>query len=275
KERCLMNDFKKSTICIEQTTKGGNLIRKLDKDDLLTEPVFLVSKNEIKKLVDNFTGTSESVAAAISFLTNTQIKGKNILVIGYGSVGKGLVQILKNYGANVMITEIDALNSCKAYFEVGIKSKPLRKAIQKADIVLTCTGQLEEPVLDNQLIMLAKSGTYFANAGSAGEIPIYELEKVSNFCEKMNEYTDIYSLNNEKKVFLLAEGQPLNLTAGNGNAIESITTTFLLETLTAKWALKNIDDLEPKIYPVPDKITRKVSKILCEVYKLYYEEDDL
>ena len=58
----------------------------------------------------------ESILDALKRTTDVMFGGKQVLICGYGEVGKGCAQALKGLGAIVMVTEIDPICALQAWY---------------------------------------------------------------------------------------------------------------------------------------------------------------
>src|SRR3712207_1669673 len=91
----------------EETTTGVIRLRAMQKAGKLRYPIIAVNDAETKHDFDNIYGTGQSALDGIIRATNVLISGKNVVVAGYGHVGKGISRRAAGFGANVVVTEID------------------------------------------------------------------------------------------------------------------------------------------------------------------------
>ena len=88
----------------EETTSGIWRLKSLEKNGKLKYPVIGVNDALSKHLFDNKYGTGQSTMDGIIRITNLLIAGKNIVVCGYGSVGKGVSTRARGLGGIVTVT---------------------------------------------------------------------------------------------------------------------------------------------------------------------------
>ena len=123
----------------EETTTGVHrLIQMAEKGELLF-PAINVNDSVTKSKFDNIYGCRHSLTDGIKRAMDVLLAGKQAVVCGYGDVGKGCAEALKNERARVIVTEIDpicALQACMAGFQVA----PVEAALPTADLYVTCTG---------------------------------------------------------------------------------------------------------------------------------------
>jgi adenosylhomocysteinase len=161
----------------EETTTGIIRLNAMEKDGALKYPVIAVNDNKTKHLMDNYYGTGQSTLDGIIRSTNILFAGKTVVVIGYGSCGKGVAMRAKGLGANVIVTEIDNFCALQAKMD-GFRVMPLLEAAPIGDIFITVTGNLH--VIDRQHMEKMKDGAIMANSGHFdNEINLQALNKLS------------------------------------------------------------------------------------------------
>ncbi len=160
----------------EETTTGVHRLQEMLEQGLLKVPAVNVNDSVTKSKNDNKYGCRHSLNDAIKRATDHLLAGKKALVIGYGDVGKGSAQSLRQEGMIVGISEIDpicAMQACMDGFEVvspfidGINDgseKSIDKALLgKTDILVTTTGNLN--VCNSNMLAALKNGAVVCNIG--------------------------------------------------------------------------------------------------------------
>src|SRR5918911_2187880 len=181
-----MIDKSKLTVCggTEETTTGVIRLRAMQKSSKLMYPIIAVNDAETKHDFDNVYGTGQSALDGIIRATNVLLAGKNVIVAGYGHVGKGIAKNASGMGANVIITEVDPIAALKAKLD-GYSVAPMIKAADKGDVFITTTGCKD--VIIEEHISKMKDGAILANAGHFNvEISIQALEHQSLSKKKLN-----------------------------------------------------------------------------------------
>src|SRR5450432_594960 len=123
----------------EETTTGVHRLHERMKNGTLHVPAINVNDSVTKSKFDNKYGCRESLVDAIRRATDLMLAGKVAVVAGYGDVGKGSAESLKEAKVRVIVTEIDPICALQAAME-GYEVKKMDEAIKEADIVVTATG---------------------------------------------------------------------------------------------------------------------------------------
>lgn len=241
----------------EETTTGVVRIINLEKNNQLPFPTFAVNDARVKNLFDNRYGTGQSTIDGIVRATNTLLAGKNFVVLGYGWCGKGLAQRAKGMGSNVFITEIDPVKALEARMD-GFEVLPATEAARIGDVFVTVTGNID--VLTANHFSQMKDGAIFANSGHFNvEINLKDLAKLAKKRRIIRDNLEEFTLKNGKRIYLLAEGRLVNLTAAEGHPSEVMDLSFATQALAQEYLLKNQTKLDKKIYFLPEKIEEKIA----------------
>ena len=254
----------------EETTSGIIRLQALEREGKLAFPVIRVNDAYMKYLFDNRYGTGQSVWDAIMRTTNLNIAGKTVVVIGYGWCGKGIVSRGRGLGAEVIITEINPVHAIEARME-GFKVMKLEKAVPYADIFITATGN--KNVLVKKHIEKMKDKAILANAGHFdGEISKRDLKKLSIKKNEVRKNIDEYILKDGRRIYLLAQGSLVNISAGDGHPVEIMDLSFALQALSIKYINDHYKELENKLYRVPEEIDQKVARLMLEASGIEIDE---
>lgn len=248
----------------EETTTGIIRLKAMERDDALKYPMIAVNDNKTKHLLDNYYGTGQSTLDGILRATNILFAGKNLVVCGYGSCGKGVSLRAKGMGANVIVTEVNAFRALQAALD-GFKVMTINEAAKIGDIFITVTGN--KNVIDVQHMRLMKDGTVLANSGHFdAEININQLRKIAK-SRKVRPFLDEYVLNG-KKIFICGEGRLVNLAAAEGHPSEVMSTSFCGQALACEYAVKNKGRLPKKVIQLPEEIDDHISKLQLEAMEI-------
>lgn len=247
----------------EETTSGVIRLQALEKEGKIAFPVIRVNDAYMKYLFDNRYGTGQSVWDAIMRTTNLNIAGKTVVIIGYGWCGKGIASRGQGLGAEVIITEINPVHAIEARMD-GFKVIKLEEAVPYADIFITATGNKD--VLVKKHMEKMKDKVILANAGHFDvEISKRDLEELA--VKKKNEVRkniDEYILKNDRRIYLLAQGTLVNISAGDGHPVEIMDLSFALQALSIKYINDHYKELENRLYRVPGEIDQKVAWLMLE-----------
>jgi adenosylhomocysteinase len=245
-----MIDKSKLTVCggTEETTTGVIRLRAMQKSSKLMYPIIAVNDAETKHDFDNVYGTGQSALDGIIRATNVLLAGKNIVVAGYGHVGKGVAKRASGMGANVIVTEVDPIAALKAKLD-GYSVVPMRIAATVGDIFITTTGCKD--VITERDIFNMKDAVILANAGHFNiEISVPALQRQSSARKDINDHTVQYDLNNGHRIYLIGEGRLVNLAAAEGHPSEVMDMSFSNQFLSVLRLANSKGDLKPIVYDI-------------------------
>ncbi|MCK5100564.1 MAG: adenosylhomocysteinase, partial [Desulfobacteraceae bacterium] len=235
----------------------------------LKYPMIAVNDNKTKHLLDNYYGTGQSTVDGIIRATNILFAGKTIVVIGYGSCGKGFALRAKGLGANVVVTEIDNFCALQAAYD-GFNVMKMEDACKIGDIFCTLTGN--KHVIRTEHMKNMKDGAILANSGHFDiEIDIKELKDISSSERRVRPFLDEYVLNN-KKIFICGEGRLVNLAAAEGHPSEVMSTSFCGQALAVEYCVKNKGKLPIEVIQLPEEIDDKIAGLQLEAMKINIDE---
>jgi adenosylhomocysteinase len=259
KKKELINDIIAGT---EETTTGVIRLRSMEKDKALKYPIIAVNDAQTKYLFDNRYGTGQSTIDGLLRATNILIAGKKFVICGYGWCARGLAMRANGMGAQVIIIEVDPMKALEAVMD-GYQVMPMKEAAEVGDIFITLTGGMN--VISTEEFPLMKDGAILANSGHFNvEINIGALEKLSVNKNKIREYIEEYTLENGKKINLLAEGRLLNLSAAEGHPASVMDMSFANQALSAEYLVKEGENLQKKVYCVPEVIDKEIARLKLE-----------
>ncbi|NMA13184.1 MAG: adenosylhomocysteinase [Chloroflexi bacterium] len=243
----------------EETTTGVIRLRAMAKDGALMFPVIAVNDAMTKHFFDNRYGTGQSTLDGIIRATNMLIAGKVFVVAGYGWCGRGLAQKARGMGANVIVTEVDALKALEAVMD-GFRVMPMMEAAKVGDIFCTVTGDLN--VIDGHHFEVMKDGAIVANSGHFNcELNIPALEKLSTEKKLVRPFVDQYILKDGRSIHILGEGRLINLASAEGHPASVMDMSFANQALAAEYMIKNHAKLEKKVYSVPEEIDLEIAAL--------------
>jgi adenosylhomocysteinase len=192
------------------------------------------------------------------------IAGKKFVVCGYGWCGRGIAMRAKGMGAQVIVTEVNALRALEALMD-GYAVLPLLKAAEVGDFFVTATGNTS--VITKEHIKKMKDGAILANAGHFNvEINIPELDEMARSKRVIRPNVEEYRLGGGKKLYLLAEGRLVNLGAAEGHPPEVMMMSFADQALCVEYLVREGVRLEPKVHRVPVEIDNKVAALALKAY---------
>src|ERR671926_128223 len=232
----------------EETTTGVIRLRAMQKAGKLVYPIIAVNDAETKHDFDNIYGTGQSALDGIIRATNILISGKNVIVAGYGHVGKGIAKNASGMGANVIITEVDPIAALKAKLD-GYSVATMTRATTIGDVFITTTGCKD--VITEEHFTQMKDGAILANAGHFNvEISLQALEDQSSSKKKINKDVVQYDLQNGNRVYLIGEGRLVNLAAAEGHPSEVMDMSFANQFLAVLKLAQQGRTMKPLVYNI-------------------------
>jgi adenosylhomocysteinase len=225
----------------EETTTGVHRLLEMLKAGTLKVPAINVNDSITKSKNDNKYGCRHSLNDAIKRGTDHLLSGKQALMIGYGDVGKGSAQSLRQEGMIVRVAEIDpicAMQACMDGYEVvsayvdGDRSKGVNKALlEKTDLLVTATGNYN--VCDSEVLKALKSGAVVCNIGHFdNEIDTAYMRKHWEWEEVKPQVHIIYrDRDTNDHLLLLSEGRLVNLGNATGHPSRIMDGSFANQVL--------------------------------------------
>ncbi len=254
----------------EETTTGVLRLHSLADAGKLKFPMIAVNDANCKYLFDNRYGTGQSTWDGIMRTTNLTITGKTVVVAGYGWCGKGVAMRAKGLGANVIITEIDPVKAIEAVFD-GFQVMPMKQAAALGDIFVTLTGCKD--VIIGEHFANMKSGALLANAGHFDvEINKEDLARHAVSIRKVRKNIEEFTMQDGRKIYLLAEGRLVNLAAGDGHPTEIMDLSFAMQALSVLYILENHTKMENTVHKLPHELDLKVAALKLQAMNIAIDQ---
>jgi adenosylhomocysteinase len=253
----LINDIRGLS---EETTTGVHRLYERVKNGTLPMPAINVNDSVTKSKFDNKYGCKESAVDAVRRATDVMLAGKRIVVCGYGDVGKGTAASFQGAGAIVTITEIDPICALQAAMD-GFEVKKLSSVISNADIVCTATGNKD--ILKKEYFLAMKDKAIVCNIGHFdNEIDMAWLNKnYGHTKSEIKPQVDLYTLENDNQIIVLAEGRLVNLGCATGHPSFVMSNSFTNQTLAQIELWQRSDQYENKVYMLPKHLDEKVAAL--------------
>lgn len=261
----------------EETTTGVHRLYERMNKGTLPIPAINVNDSVTKSKFDNKYGCRESLVDAIRRATDLMLAGKVAVVAGFGDVGKGSAESLKNSHVRVIVTEIDPICALQAAME-GYEVKKMDDAVKEADIVVTATGN--KNIVTERHFRALKDKAVVCNIGHFDtEIDMAWLNK--NYGKTKNTIkpqVDKYTIDG-KDLIVLAEGRLVNLGCATGHPSFVMSNSFTNQTLAQIELWNHPERYGKKVYTLPKHLDEKVArlhlkKIGVELDKLTQEQAD-
>lgn len=268
----------------EETTTGVHRLLDMLKNGTLKVPAINVNDSVTKSKNDNKYGCRHSLNDAIKRGTDHLLSGKQALVIGYGDVGKGSSQSLRQEGMIVKVSEVDpicAMQACMDGFEVvspykngindGTEASIDAALLGKIDLIVTTTGNVN--VCDANMLKALKKRAVVCNIGHFdNEIDTafmrknWAWEEVKPQVHKIHRTgKDGFDAHNDDYLILLAEGRLVNLGNATGHPSRIMDGSF------ANQVLAQIHLFEQKYADLP--AAEKAKRLSVEVLPKKLDEE--
>ena len=241
----------------EETTTGVHRLYELAKQGKLPFPAINVNDSVTKSKFDNLYGCRESLVDAIRRATDVMLAGKVACVAGFGDVGKGSAQSLRNGGARVLVTEIDPICALQAAME-GYEVVTMEEATTRADIFVTATGNMDVITLDHMRAM--KNMAIVANIGHFdSEIQIGALANMK--WTEVKPQVDEVEFPDGKKILVLSKGRLVNLGNATGHPSFVMSSSFTNQVLAQIELYTRSDRYKNDVYVLPKHLDEKVARL--------------
>ncbi|XP_056909267.1 S-adenosylhomocysteine hydrolase-like protein 1 isoform X1 [Takifugu flavidus] len=255
---------------VEESVTGIHRLYQLSKAGKLCVPAINMNDSVTKQKFDNLYCCKESVLDGLKRSTDVMFGGKQVLVCGYGEVGKGCCAALKAVGAVVYVTEVDPICALQACMD-GFRVVKMKEVVRQVDMVITCTGN--KNVVVRKLLDRMKNGCIVCNMGHSNtEIDLASLRTAELRWERVRSHVDHVIWPDGKRILLLAEGRLLNLTCSTvPSLVLSITTTTqalaLIELYSAPEGRYKQD-----VYLLPKKMDEFVASLHLPTFDAHLTE---
>jgi adenosylhomocysteinase len=243
----------------EETTTGVIRLRAMAADGALGFPVIAVNEAQTKHLFDNRYGTGQSTLDGVLRATNILIAGRRIVVAGYGWVGKGITARFRGLGGHVAVVEVDPVRALEALMD-GYEVLTAAQAAPWGEVFITATGNIN--VFRREHFTAMRDGAILANSGHFdAELDLVALRQLAEgHVREVRDNVLEFDLG-PKKLHLLAEGRLVNLGAAEGHPAAVMDMSFANQALCAEYVAAHHDELEDRVYDVPEAIDREVARL--------------
>ncbi len=244
----------------EETTTGVHRLDELAQKGKLLCPVINVNDSVTKSKFDNKYGCRESAVDAIRRATDVMMSGKVAMVAGFGDVGKGTAESLRQAGCRVMVSEVDPICALQAAME-GFEVVTMEDAAPRADIFVTATGNKDVITVDHMRAM--KDLAIVCNIGHFdNEIQVEPTRNMK--WTNIKPQVDQIEFPDGKRILLLAEGRLVNLGCATGHPSFVMSASFTNQTLAQIELWSNSSAYDNKVYVLPKHLDEKVAALHLE-----------
>ena len=244
----------------EETTTGVHRLYQLEAKGELLFPAVNVNDSVTKSKFDNIYGCRESLVDGIKRATDVMLAGKNAFVCGYGDVGKGCAESLRENHCRVRVSEVDpicALQACMAGFDVGT----VEDALKWANLFVTTTGNVD--IITAEHMAKMRDRTIVCNIGHFDdEIQVARLMswpgvKRTNIKPQVDKFT----FPDGHSIYLLAEGRLVNLGCATGHPGFVMSNSFTNQCLAQMKLWKERASAKPQVVRLPKELDEEVARL--------------
>jgi adenosylhomocysteinase len=253
----------------EETTTGVIRLRAMAADGALGYPVIAVNEAQTKHLFDNRYGTGQSTLDGILRATNLLIAGRNVVIAGYGWVGRGIASRMAGHGGHVTIVEVDPIRALEALMD-GFQVMTAGDAAAWGDLFITATGNVN--VFRREHFEAMKDGAVMANSGHFdAELDLAALRQMAEgHVREVRENVQEFDVGG-KRLHLIAEGRLVNLGAAEGHPAAVMDMSFANQALAAEYVAKHHGELEKRVYGVPPSMDAEVARLKLQSFGIDIE----
>ncbi len=249
----------------EETTTGVHRLLQMEERGELLFQAINVNDSVTKSKFDNIYGCRHSLTDGIKRALDVMLAGKTVMVCGYGDVGKGSAEALRNERARVLVSEVDpicALQACMA----GYRVCTVEDALPEADLFVTTTGNCDIITAEHMAAM--KDQAIVCNIGHFdNEIQVSRLEKMPGVVKMQIKGSECpvhrYTFPDGHSIYLLAEGRLVNLGCATGHPSFVMSNSFTNQTLAQIDIARNADR-KIGVYLLSKKLDEEVARLHLE-----------
>jgi adenosylhomocysteinase len=244
----------------EETTTGVIRLRSMAAAGVLAYPIIAVNDAMTKHFFDNRYGTGQSTLDGVIRATNMLLAGSTVVIAGYGWCGKGVAMRAQGMGAHVVITEVDPVKAIEAVMD-GFRVMPMAQAAPAGDLFITVTGN--KHVIRTEHFEAMKDGAIVCNSGHFNvELQLEGgLHESAKSRQPVRDFVEEFVLSSGKRVYVLADGRLVNLSAAEGHPAMVMDMSFANQALSAEWILQHKERLGKGVHVIPEEIDREIARI--------------
>jgi adenosylhomocysteinase len=246
----------------EETTTGVHRLRAMAADKKLLYPVLAINDAITKWDFDNVYGTGQSSIDGIIRATSVLLAGKTFVTAGYGHCGRGCATRAKGMGASTVCTEVDPQAALKALLD-GHRVMTMDEAAAVGDIFLTATGMKD--IIVRRHFEKMKDGAIISNTGHYDcEIRIPDLEALAKGKRTIRANCEEYTLQDGRRLYLLAKGRLVNLAAAEGHPSEVMDMSFANQFMGMLRMAREGKSLSPAVYDITQEQDQEIARLKLE-----------
>jgi adenosylhomocysteinase len=243
----------------EETATGLVRLRAMAAAGELRCAVLAINEALTERVFNDRYGTGQSTLDGLLRATNLLLAGRTVVVLGYGSAGRGVAQRAKGMGAAVIVCEVDAVRALEARME-GFEVMSALAAAPLGEVFITVTGAPH--VLRREHFALMRDGAVLANAGHFDvEISLADLAALGGGePREALPLVDEYVIDG-RRLHLVAKGRVVNLAAAEGHPAAVMDLSFAAQALAVAAIAAEGCERSAGVHQVPGAIDQAVARL--------------
>ncbi|UXI22424.1 phosphoinositide 3-kinase regulatory subunit 4 [Sarcoptes scabiei] len=244
---------------VEESLTGVHRLYQLSKTGKLSVPAINVNDSVTKTKFDNLYCPRETIIEVLKRTTDMLLGGHNVLICGYGEVGKGCASALKGVGAIIYVTEIDPICAIQACID-GCHVVTVEDVISSVDIIITATGN--KNIIRRNHMDQMKNGAILCNMGHSNtEIDVKSIRTSDLKWEKIRSQIDHITWPDGKRIVLIGQGRVANISCSHmPSFVASITATTQIMALIELYKAP-VGRYKSDVYLLPKKMDEYVASL--------------
>jgi adenosylhomocysteinase len=253
--RALVAQVKGST---EETTTGVIRLKAMSAEGILQFPVVAVNDSRTKHMFDNRYGTGQSTLDGIIRATNMLLAGSTVVIAGYGWCGRGMAMRARGAGAQVIVTEVDALAALEARMD-GFDVMSMAEAAPRGDLFCTLTGNVH--VIRVEHFRAMKDGAMVCNSGHFNvELDLDGLAGIAASRRSVRDFVEEFDVGG-RRILVLAEGRLINLASAEGHPASVMDMSFANQALAAEYLVQHEQTLTAAVHKLPPEVDAEIARL--------------
>lgn len=244
----------------EETNTGLVRLRAMAAGGALRCAVLAVNETRTERIFNDRYGTGQSTLDGILRATNLLLAGRAVVVLGYGSAGRGVAQRAKGAGAAVIVCEVDPVCALEARME-GFDVMSALAAAELGEVFITVTGAPD--VLRREHFERMRDGAVLANAGHFDvEISLPALvELAGGPPREALPLVDEYELPDGRRIHVVAKGRVVNLAAAAGHPASVMDLSFASQALAVATIATGECGRAAGVHAVAESVDQEVARL--------------
>jgi adenosylhomocysteinase len=233
--------------------------------ELLPAPIPVINAHDtrLRDAINGRLGVARVALEAVGERTGLHLAGRQIAVVGYGPMGRGLAEQARSLGLAVDVVEIDPVRRLTAHYD-GFRTPTFEDALRRADLVVTATGK-RRVLQATHLAWLRHGAVLFTVGAAPDEIDTPAIQAAAEEVDHLRDGVVAYRLADGRTVLLLGAGRPLHLQRTSGSHEHLMLHDALIGACLG-WLLSG--DVPPGLHAVPPDVEAEIARLASQILGL-------